>query len=211
MKDQNPFQDHYSEYDAWFDTHENIYQSELLAVRELLPERGDWIEIGVGSGRFASRLGISTGVEPADGIAALARDRGITVLKGSAEALPLDDKSVDAAFLITTICFVDELDRTFMEAFRVLRLRGTVIVAFIPQDSQFGKLYTRIADKDRFYKRATFYTRERVLKALTDAGFYIYRTVQTLTGSPEGANEAVEAPTEGHNKGSFIVVRGHKL
>lgn len=211
MKDQNPFETHYCEYDAWFANYDKTYQSELLAVQELLPERGDWVEIGVGSGRFASRLGIKTGVEPADGIATLAKERGVTVLKGRAEALPLDDESVDAAFLITTLCFVDELDRTFIEAFRVLRPGGAVIVAFIPKDSQFGELYKRIADKDRFYKRATFYTKEEVFKAMTGAGFLIDRTVQTLTGLPERANDAVEAPIEGHDKGSFIVVRAYKL
>jgi len=211
IKDQNPFETHYCEYDAWFDNYDKTYQSELLAVQELLPERGDWVEIGVGSGRFASRLGIKTGVEPADGIATLARERDVTVLKGKAEALPLEDESVDAAFLITTLCFVDELDRTFIEAFRVLRPGGAVIVAFIPKDSQFGELYTRIANEDRFYKRATFYTKEEVFKAMTDAGLLIDRTVQTLTGSPERANDVVEAPTEGHDKGSFIVVRARKL
>lgn len=210
MKDKNPFETHYCEYDAWFDSYDKTYQSELLAVQELLPEGGDWIEIGVGSGRFASKLGIKTGVEPAEGIATLALKRGITVLKGRAEELPLDGESVDAAFLITTLCFVDELDRTFTEAFRVVRPGGAVIVAFIPQDSRFGELYGRIAGKDRFYRLATFYTKEDVFAAMRRAGFLIDRTVQTLTGSPERANDVVEAPTEGHDKGSFIVVRANK-
>ncbi|MCD5415673.1 class I SAM-dependent methyltransferase [Candidatus Bipolaricaulota bacterium] len=210
MKDQNPFETHYCEYDAWFDSYDKIYRSELLAVQELLPKNGNWVEIGVGSGRFASKLGIKTGVEPAEGIATLAMKRGVTVLKGRAEELPLDDESIDAAFLITTLCFVDELGRTFTEAFRVIRPGGAVIVAFIPQDSPFGELYGRIAGEDRFYRLATFYTKENVFTAMTQAGFLIDRTVQTLTGSPEQANDAVEAPTEGHAKGSFIVVRANK-
>ncbi len=210
MKDQNPFETHYCEYDAWFDSYDNAYRSELLAVQELLPAKGDWVEIGVGSGRFASKLGIKTGVDPADGIATLAKKRGITVLKGRAEELPLDDESVDAAFLITTLCFVDELDRTFTEAFRIIRPGGAVIVAFIPRDSRFGELYSRIAGEDRFYRLATFYTKEDVFAAMSHAGFRIERTVQTLTGSPEQANDAVEPPTEGSDKGSFIVVRANK-
>ena len=206
----NPFETHYAEYDAWFDRNANVYESELLAVREVLPPPGDWVEIGVGSGRFASRLGIPTGIEPADGIAALARGRGVDVLKGKAESLPLQDESIDAAFLITTLCFVDDVDRTFHELARVLRAGGQAIVAFIPKDSRFGELYSTNTSEDRFFRRATLHTKRRVFDAIEAAVVEIERTVQTLTGSPEEANDRIEPPTEGHDRGSFVVVRAIK-
>lgn len=207
MKQDNPFDTHYREYDAWFDEHPSIYRSEIGAIEAVLPERGEWVEIGVGSGRFASRLGIPVGVEPADGIATLARARGILVLKGRAEALPIADRSCDAAFLITTLCFVDDVDRTFAETARVLRPGGAVVVAFIPAGSQFGRLYCRIAETDRFYRSARFYPTSTVFAALEQAGFRIERSVQTLTGDPARADDAVEAPSEGSDRGSFVVVR----
>lgn len=210
MHETNPFETHYAEYDAWFDRNANAYESELLAVRELLPPPGDWVEIGVGSGRFASRLGIPSGVEPADGIATLARGRGVNVLKGKAECLPLQDASVDAAFLITTLCFVDDVDRTFHEVARVLRAGGHAIVAFVPKDSQFGELYCANASKDRFFRHATLHTKRRVFDAIEAAGVEIERIVQTLTGSPERANDRIEPPAEGHERGSFVVVRAFK-
>ncbi len=210
MHATNPFETHYAEYDAWFDRNANVYESELLAVREVLPPPGDWIEIGVGSGRFASRLGVPTGIEPAEGIATLARERGVGVIKGKAECLPLQDGSVDAAFLITTLCFVDDVDRTFNEVARVLRPGGCAIVAFIPKDSRFGELYRSDTSEDRFFRRATLHTRGRVFEAIEAAGLEIERTVQTLTGPPEGANDRIEPPTEGHTRGSFVVVRAFK-
>lgn len=207
MRETNPFETHYEEYDAWFDRNTNVYESELLAVREVLPPPGDWVEIGVGSGRFASRLAIPTGIEPAEGIAILARGRGINVLNGKAECLPLENESVDAAFLITTLCFVDDVDRTFHEVARVLRSGGYAVVAFIPKDSRFGRRYCADASEDRFFRHATLPTKRRVFKAIEAAGLEIERIVQTLTGSPERANDRIEPPVEGHERGSFVVVR----
>ncbi len=210
MHETDPFETHYAEYDAWFDRNVHAYESELAAVREVLPAPGDWVEIGVGSGRFASRLGVPTGIEPARGIATLARQRGIDVLQGTAEALPLADGSVDAAFLITTLCFVADVDRTFHEAARVLREGGSAIVAFIPKDSPLGALYTDEASCDRFFRRAALYTKQRVFEAIHGAGLDIVRTVQTLTGSPAEMKDRIEPPVDGHDRGSFVVVHARK-
>jgi len=58
MKRIAPFEKHAKEYDAWFDENKLVYLSELEAVKSMLPEGGTGIEIGVGTGRFASQLGI---------------------------------------------------------------------------------------------------------------------------------------------------------
>jgi SAM-dependent methyltransferase len=210
MREANPFETHYAEYDAWFDRNANVYESELAAVRELLPPPGDWVEIGVGSGRFASRLGIPIGIEPAVGIAALARERGVSVIRGKAECLPIQNESVDAAFLITTSCFVDDIDRTFNEIARVLRDDGSAIVAFIPKDSPFGELYGSARQEDRFFRHATLHTKRRIFDAIEAAGLTVERTVQTLSGTPNRANDRIEPPSEGHDRGSFVVVRAIK-
>ena len=210
MSKTEPFEKHYEAYDAWFDQNPNIYESEVLAVRSVLPRSGRIVEIGVGSGRFASRLGIPEGVEPAVGIGALAEARGIKVLRGCAECLPLDKESCDALLYVTTLCFVDDVDQTFGEAFRVLKPGGSVVVAFIPKDSRFGRLYERLKREDPFYRSATFYTAKKVIAALEKAGLPLVEAVQTLTGSPEKSNESVETPSTGFDRGSFVVVRAQK-
>ncbi len=210
MGKSNPFETHFAEYDAWFDAYPNVYESELLAVREVLPPPGDWVEIGVGTGRFASRLGIPVGIEPSARMAALARRRGVEIISGRVEALPLPDTAVDAVFLITVLCFVQELDRALREVARVLRPRGCVIVASVPRDSAVGRIYDSAGPKDPFFSQAILRFTDEMLDALEAAGFTIERTVQTLTGHPDHANDRIEPPSEGHDTGSFVVVRAVK-
>ena len=57
------FNKHYKKYDAWYDKHSHAYLPEVEAVKSLLPKKGKGLEIGVGTGRFASALGIKYGVE----------------------------------------------------------------------------------------------------------------------------------------------------
>jgi hypothetical protein len=44
------------EYDQWFEKHLSVYQSEILAIQQVIPENKTGIEIGVGTGRFAAPL-----------------------------------------------------------------------------------------------------------------------------------------------------------
>ena len=60
-------------YDAWFDRHRPVYESELMALKRFLPAPGGGLEIGVGTGRFAVPLGIQMGVEPAKAMAVMAQ------------------------------------------------------------------------------------------------------------------------------------------
>lgn len=69
------FEAHSGRYDEWFVRHEAVYQSELLAVRALLPCTGLGLEVGVGTGRFAAPLGIQIGLDPAAAMLARARKR----------------------------------------------------------------------------------------------------------------------------------------
>jgi len=208
LSEANPFEIHAVEYDTWFDAFPHLVESEALALIELLPPPGDWLEVGIGSGRFAERLGIRVGVEPAEGMADLARRRGLRVLSGVAESLPFPEASFDAVFLITALCFVQDMDAALGEAARVLRPGGYAILAFIPRDSAFGALYSE--RPDRFFRSATLRTSEAVSDAVETAGLYVERVIQTLTGEPETAGEQVEPPSEGCERGSFVVVRARR-
>jgi hypothetical protein len=60
----DPFDTYAARYDCWFERHEPVYYSELLAVRALLPWNGLGLELEVGSGRFAEPLGVQVGLDP---------------------------------------------------------------------------------------------------------------------------------------------------
>lgn len=65
MPKSEPFERYADRYDDWFEAHPDAYQSEVEALRRLLPQPGFGLEIGVGTGRFASPLGIQVGIDPA--------------------------------------------------------------------------------------------------------------------------------------------------
>ena len=58
MPKTEPFDQYADEYDDWFVINKYVFQSELNAIKKALPENGDAIEVGLGSGIFAAPLGI---------------------------------------------------------------------------------------------------------------------------------------------------------
>ena len=58
MAKTKAFDGHLAEYDQWFIDNRFVFQSELAALQKVMPKKCDGVEIGVGSGIFASLLGI---------------------------------------------------------------------------------------------------------------------------------------------------------
>jgi len=58
------FDKYYKKYDAWYEKNKFAYLSEIGALKKVVPNKGEGLEIGVGTGRFASRLGIKYGADP---------------------------------------------------------------------------------------------------------------------------------------------------
>lgn len=74
-------------------------------------------------------------------MAELARQRGIKVLEGVAEDLPLAEASFDFAVMVTVVCFLSDVVQAFREAFRILKPKGTLVVGFIDRESELGQHY----------------------------------------------------------------------
>jgi SAM-dependent methyltransferase len=203
------FDNNVNAYDAWFDIHEASYKLEIEAVRQLLPRTGEGVEIGVGTGRFAKPLGIHLGIEPSSAMRAIAIKKGINVLDGIAEALPLENESCDYALFVTTICFLDSLEKAFSEAHRILYPGGFIVIGFIEKESVLGKKYEKRKSESEFYRDATFYTVEEIVKVLKSTGFTNFKFVQTLF-SDTGKSSHRQAVKEGYGEGSFIVLRAQK-
>ena len=209
MAKTEPFDNHLKEYEEWFDGNRFVYLSELEAIKKVIPTSGRGVEIGIGSGLFAAPLGIKEGCDPSDEMRRKAEKRELTTTKCVAENLPYESSSIDYVLMVTTICFVDDTNKTFEEISRVLKPGGSVVVAFVDKDSPVGKLYLKNREKSLFYKEATFFSTTEILEFMKSAGFKIMQTLQTVFGSMSEIKE-IQQPREGHNEGSFVVVKGVK-
>jgi len=210
MAKTKPFDEHLNEYEQWFSDNRYAYESELEAIRNILPEKGKGIEIGIGSGVFAAPLGIIEGIEPSGVMREKAAERGLHVIDGIAENLPLADKSYDFVLMVTTICFVDDISRSFAEAHRILKYDGNLVLGFVDKESLVGKLYLSLKNKSIFYKDARFYSTEEVYRVLWENDFTIISTHQTVFGLLEQINE-IQETENGYGKGSFVVIKAKKL
>ena len=209
MPGVNAFDKNVDQYEQWFVDHPLAYVSELHALRELLPGAGHGVEVGVGTGRFAAPLGIGLGVEPSLAMGELARKKGIEVIRASAEALPFRDGEFDYVLMVTTVCFLDDLELAFGEAVRVLRPGGAVVIGFVDRESPLGRQYLERKDRSVFYKDATFYSTEELLARMKRAGLGAFAFRQTLFG-PLDEMTGVDPVKDGYGEGSFVVVRGIK-
>ena len=153
-----PFELYHRRYDEWFERHAVAYQSELLAVRALLPWRGLGLSIGVGTGRFAAPLGVPVGIDPVREVLAYAAKRGVSVVQGVAEALPFANSSFDYILSVTTICFVEDAGAMLAEASRVLKPAGKLVIGFIDRSSELGRHYRAHQAENVFYREATFFS-----------------------------------------------------
>ena len=211
MKQTLPFNEHVAEYEEWFHEHPYVFQSELTAIKDLLPDRHrlDGLEIGTGTGRFAEALGIMEAVEPADNMRLLAIKRGINVKDAEAEHLPYHDQSFDFVVMAFSICYFNSLRLAFKEAHRVLKQGGALVIGFLDKDSIIGRDYAARKASSLFYNEATFYAPEKVMEDLKGSDFHQFSISQTLFGSLNDINE-LQPPKEGFGEGSFVLIKAIK-
>jgi len=117
MSKTKPFDKYSDEYERWYVDNHYVFQSELNAIKMAVPAMGKGVEIGVGTGVIAEPLGIKEGAEPSKAMGEKAKKRNIKVIDAVAKKLPYPDKSKDFALMIITICFVDDIFRSFKGVF----------------------------------------------------------------------------------------------
>jgi ubiquinone/menaquinone biosynthesis C-methylase UbiE len=125
----------------------NFYQHHVLprlvhlamGQKAMLPFRqrvigaaeGRVLEIGIGSGLNLSLYGLTVreviGLDPSPELLLMARDRAaaapvpVKLLEASAEAMPLDDASIDTVVTTWTLCTIPDAPRALQDMRRVLR------------------------------------------------------------------------------------------
>ena len=193
-------------YEAWYEQNHHLFEAELTAIKKVLPKFRSAVEIGVGTGIFAKALGIKEGLDPSPEMTRIAAARGISVMEGVAEDLPLDDASYDLVLMVTVDCFLSDVQAAFTEAHRILKRNGTLIIAFIDGDTPLGEVYEKKKDTNDFYRDATFHTTREMLWMLDNAGFSLIASKQTIF-SLENKPQPVK---DGTGDGVFAVLRLQK-
>jgi len=181
-------------YDRWYDTADGqaIFRAESACLCSVCPRcEGRWVEVGVGTGRFASRLGIAEGVDPSPRMLAIATGRGIRTCVGCAEKLPFAAGVFDGVLLSLTLCFVADPGQAIGECRRVLRPDGTLLVGAIPADGPWGRHYEgKKAAGHSIYAHARFLTVHEIEALIEEAGFERLAAASTLFWSPDNPPEA---------------------
>lgn len=206
----SPFDSLAAEYDAWFEGEGKLtFAIETKALQEVLPVLSKpWLEIGVGSGRFAQALGIETGIDPSVKLLEMAQGRGIAVFHARGEEPFFKKETFGTVFLILTICFIDSPLAVLQEARRILKPEGKIVLGLVLKGSPWGEFYQiKKQEGHSFYKHAIFHSYQEVEKLLTVSGFTIEKVVSTLFQRP-GEVKELEAPKDAFsaNAGFTVIV-----
>lgn len=208
-------------YDGWFEGEGRLtFAIEVRAFHEVLPSLPKpWLEIGVGSGRFAQALGIESGLDPSIRMLEIARRRGIMVYLGRGEQLPFGDASFGTVFLITTLCFCDSPLDVLKEIHRITVPGGKIALGAVLRESPWGRFYQQKKEKRHSRYKYSFFQYDEVVRLLEQAGFSVEKVISTLFQKPGTLSleepdrvEHMESPRSGYSASvgfTVIVARKH--
>ena len=208
------FDSYASEYDAWYDTEAGkaIFAMEVDCLKPLLHRFGrPYLEVGVGSGRFAQALVIEYGVEPAPALAHMAKARGVKVTEATGEELPFPDEMFGGLFMVFTLCFLDKPQKALQEAWRVLQPEGGLVLGLLLRDSPWAEFY---AGKGReghpIYSKARFLSKAEIENLLQVCGFKVPDYRSTLFQPPGLSSYYHEQPTDSYAESAGFVGVGSR-
>ncbi len=205
------FDELWHRYDEWYERNRVVAESEARLV-EALVRRRPVVEIGVGTGWFASRVSAEAGVDPSIGMLRVARRRlpGSLLVMGVGERLPLRSRSFGTALIVVTICFADDPEALLRESARVLEPRGELVACIVPAESPWGRLYAELGRRGHpFYSRARFVTMDWLVSTVKRVGLEVEGVYGTLR-APPGEVRGVEEPGPYEPGMGFACVRAVK-
>ncbi|MDE6086747.1 MAG: class I SAM-dependent methyltransferase [Muribaculaceae bacterium] len=230
----NSFDEHASKYDAWFMENTNVLLSEARLVAQTLSGSHKILSVGCGSGLFEKILredfgiNITDGIEPALGMAEIARKRGVTVDVTTAEEGDFGNGKYDTILFNGSPSYIADLQPIVDKAYANLPAGGRLILIDVPKESGYGLLYNLakatgswdhpllkgVAPANPYpielVNAANWRTSAEKTEAMLSAGFKNIESWQTLTSNPLTSNDKAEYPTEGTDKGDYVAIIGYK-
>jgi ubiquinone/menaquinone biosynthesis C-methylase UbiE len=142
-------------------------------------------------------------------MAELAKKRGIEIILGVAESLPLKSPSFDLVLMVTALAFFEDPLQRLKETFRNLKPGGQLLIGIIDRNCLQIPSFESAKD-GRFSSQANFLSATEILAWLSELGFENIKVFQMLFKQPEQIKE-IEPPENGHGKGIFVVFSARKL
>jgi ubiquinone/menaquinone biosynthesis C-methylase UbiE len=175
-------------YDRWYDESRGhrLFTVELACLRPLVDnDASGWIEIGVGSGRFAAALGIPLGIDRSPAMVALATRRGIDAAIAEASAIPVAKGSADGVLMVMTACLIENMDPVLVEIRRVLKPEGRLVIGEVHGDGALSARYdAKRAAGDPWYRGLILRDAATWQALMGKAGWTRLAAVSGLYGDP---------------------------
>lgn len=238
------FDIHANDYDAWFKDNENLLKSEANLVAAALLDDcagvaqplcdagfpGRTFSVGCGSGLFeyilrtSYNIDVHEGLEPSDGMAAIASKRGMEVSITTAEEMDWPVDMYDTILFNGTPSYITDLKGVVKKAYGALKMGGRVILVDVPKEGNYGALYNLamtlgtwehplVSDVHpsqpypiEFVKVANWRTTAEKIACIEEAGFTNLTFKQTLTKHPLYSNTVEEEPISGFDAGDYVAI-----
>lgn len=230
----NSFDQYASLYDAWFMQNPNLLLSEVRLVARTLQGARHILSVGCGSGLFEKILrddfgiDITDGIEPAEGMAEIARHRGVNVSVTTAEEGDFGNGEFDTILFNGSPSYIADLSPVVEKAYAALPQGGRLILIDVPKESGYGMMYNLAKALGSWHhpllqgvfpdnpypiqlvKAANWRTTAEKTLTMLEAGFSDLEFWQTLTTHPLESDRVAEQPQPGHDKGDYVAVIGYK-
>lgn len=189
IKTADAFDQYAKDYDDWFEGPAGrvLFPVEIKALKLVMKNdlKPPFLEVGIGTGIFASVLGIPFGIDPASNMLRIARMRGIGGALARGEELPFRDNTIGTVFVLFTFCFVENPLKVLKEAKRVLSPGGRVVIGILNKKSRWGEFYSKKKKAGHpIYSKARFFSYSDILELLDEVNLKIIKSSSTLLQPP---------------------------
>ena len=154
--------------------------------RAVTAAEGRFLEVGIGSGLnlpfYSPAAREIVGLEPSSRMVAMARRKAkkagspVTFVEGSAEAIPLENESVDTVVTTWTLCSIPRVGMALGEMRRVLRRDGRLLFVEhgLAPDERVRKWQHRLTPAWRRFNGGCHLDRP-IQRLIEEAGFHLER------------------------------------